>query len=192
MASPSSPSSPSSGAAVNETYIGSLFDCIRALRKAEQEATTPYGRGDPILATRIKELRTYRDVLLKQAATQKPRMTLTEKKNEEASYDMALVFPSGLLFYEALDLSLSKGGLFVKTDQILPIDTVVDLKCTIEEEQIEFRIQGKVVWINPRETAGRPAGMGLKFPRITNMQRQMLLDFLSGEIPLAALAHMGD
>ncbi|MBP7125633.1 PilZ domain-containing protein [Myxococcota bacterium] len=187
----SSPSS-SSGGAVNETYIGSLFDCIRALRKAEQEANTPYGRGDPILATRIKELRTYREVLLKQASSQKPRMTLTEKKNEEASHEMALVFPTGLLFYEALDLSLTKGGLFVKTDQILPIDTVVDLKCTIEEEHVEFRIQGKVVWINPRETAGRPAGMGLKFPRITNVQKQLLLDFLSGEVPLAALAHMGD
>jgi len=188
----STPTSSSSGATVHETYIGSLFDCIRALRKAEQESQTPFGRGDPILATRIKELRSYREVLLKQAAAQRPKMTLTEKKGEEAAYDMELVFSTGLQFYEALELSLTKGGLFVKTDQILPIDTVVDLHCVIEEDHVDFRIQGKVVWINPRETQGRPAGMGLKFPRITNVQRQMLLDFLSGEIPLAALAHMGD
>lgn len=191
----SSPSSPPSGGGSSpqlDLVVTNLFDCLRLLKKAEAEANTPYGRGDPVLATRIKELRSYKDVLLKQVAGHRPKVTVTEKKGEEASHEVEVVFPSGLAFYEALELSLSKGGLFIKTEQILPIDTVLDLKVLIEEEQISFTLQGKVVWINPRDTQGRPAGMGLKLPKISSAGRQLLLDFLAGEVPVVALAHLGD
>ena len=191
MASP--PSSPSSGSIPKtDLFVGSLFDCLRLLKKAEAEANTPYGRGDPILSTRIKELRSYKDVLLKQVAGLRPKVTVTEKKGEEATHDVEVVFPSGLSFYEALELSLSKGGIFIKTEQILPIDTVLDLNVVIEEEHISFKVQGKVVWINPRDTQGRPAGMGLKLPKISSAGRELLLDFLAGDVPVVVLAHLGD
>jgi uncharacterized protein (TIGR02266 family) len=180
----------SQGTAVPEQRVAGFFEALRALRKAEEEAARPYGKGDPVLAARIKELKGYRDVFLKAEAPRRPRFTVLDRKEKAGEpVQVEVSFTNSIQFFEGLELSLSKGGLFVKTDGLVPIDTVLDMQCNLEEE-VGFRIQAKVIWLNPRESAGRPAGMGLKLFKLSSIQRQILIDFMNGELPADALTHL--
>ena len=95
-------------------------------------------------------------------------------------------------FYESLILSLNRGGMFIKTDLLIPIDRVLDIDCKLEAEGVSFRVSGKVIWLNPREAQGRPAGMGIKLHRLSTVQRQVVTDFLNGELPPEALEHLSE
>jgi len=184
---------PSESTARPEVHVGGFFDCLRALKKAEEEAASPYGKGDPVVNARLKELRGYKEVFLKAEAPRRPKFTVVERKADPGSpVPVEIGFSTSVQFYEGLELSLSRGGLFVKTEGLLPIDTVLDVKCTIEDENVSFRMSAKVIWLNPRETQGRPAGMGLKLFRLSTLQRQLITDFLNGEMPTAALANLSE
>ena len=162
------------------THVTGFFDCLRALKKVEEEAASPYGKGDPVVAAKVKELRGYREVFLKAEAPRRPKLTITDRKVDPgAPVPVQIDFTTGVQFYEGLELSLSRGGLFIKTESLLPIDTLLEAKCVIEDEGVSFKVSAKVIWLNPRETQGRPAGMGLKFFRLSTIQRQLLMDFMS-------------
>jgi len=174
-----------------EAHITNFFEALRELRRVEAELETPYGKGDALLAARAKELRGYRDVFLKAEAAKRPRFTVLDRRADpNAPTKVELHFTNAVQFYEALDLSLSKGGLFIKTEALLPIDTVMEADCRLEEEEVKFRVSAKVIWLNPRETQGRPIGMGLKLFRLSSIQRQVLADFMHGDMPAATLAHL--
>lgn len=175
------------------THVTGFFDCLRALKKVEEEAASPYGKGDPVVAAKVKELRGYREVFLKAEAPRRPKLTITERKVDPgAPVPVQIDFTTGVQFYEGLELSLSRGGLFIKTESLLPIDTLLEAKCLIEDEDVSFKVSAKVIWLNPRETQGRPAGMGLKFFRLSTIQRQLLSDFMTGDMPAAALANLSE
>jgi uncharacterized protein (TIGR02266 family) len=174
-----------------EIVVGSFFEALHALRSAEDEASTPLGKGDMMLAAKIKELRGYVDVFLKAEGPRRPKFAIVERKADPAApLIVEASFLDAVQFYEGMTLSLSKGGLFVKTDALLPIDTVLDMTVRFETEGVTFRTGAKVIWINPRETQGRPQGMGLKFHRLTAIQRQVLDDFMKAELPPEALGHL--
>lgn len=186
-------STPGGGVSRPEYHVAGFFDCLRALKIAEEEAASPYGKGDPVVAARVKELRGYKDVLLKSEGLRRPRFNVLDQKADPGSaVRVEILFATPVQFYEGLELSLSRGGLFVKTDTLLPIDTLLDAKCVVEDEDVSFSVQAKVIWLNPRETQGRPAGMGLKFPRLSTIQRQLLTDFMNGDLPAAGLANLGE
>jgi Tfp pilus assembly protein PilZ len=176
-----------------EVHVASFFECLRALKVVEEEAASPYGKGDPLIAAKFKELKGHRGVFLKAQAARRPKFTVTERKADPgAPVPVEISFTSAVQFYEGLELSLSRPGLFVKTDALLPIDTILEAKCLIEDEEISFKISSKVIWLNPRETQGRPAGMGLKLFRLSSIQRQLLIDFMVGDVPTAALTNLSE
>jgi len=176
-----------------QTRVGGFFDCLQALKKVEEEAASPYGKGDPVVAAKLKELRGYKDVFLKAEGPRRPRFNITDRKADPgAPVPVEIVFTTAVQFYEGLELSLSRGGLFVKTEGLLPIDSIVEATCRIEDEDVSFKVSAKVIWLNPRETQGRPAGMGLKLFRLSTIQRQLLADFMSGDMPAAALANLSE
>lgn len=176
-----------------QTRVGGFFECLQALKKVEEEAASPYGKGDPVVAAKLKELRGYKDVFLKAEGPRRPRFNITDRKADpNAPVPVEIVFSTAVQFYEGLELSLSRGGLFVKTEGLLPIDAIVEATCRIEDEDVSFKVSAKVIWLNPRETQGRPAGMGLKLFRLSTIQRQLLADFMTGDMPAAALTNLSE
>jgi len=174
-----------------EAHITNFFEALRELRRVEVEIETPYGRGDALLAARAKELRGYRDVFLKAESAKRPRFTVMDRRADpNAPTKVELHFANAIQLFEALDLSLSKGGLFIKTETLLPIDTLLEADCFLEQEDVKFRVSAKVIWLNPRETQGRPIGMGLKLFRLSSIQRQVLMDFMHGDMPPETLCHL--
>ena len=186
-------SSQSNGLEPVETHVRSFFDARRQLKLAETEAALPSGKGDQVLTARMKELRGYIDVFLKAELPRRPRFQIVERKADPtAPLIVDCHFLDAVQFFEALSLSLSKGGLFIKTDMLLEIDTQVDLTVKLQAEDISFKVSAKVIWINPRETQGRPQGIGLKLHKLNTLRREVLADFMAGNLPPEALAHLSE
>jgi uncharacterized protein (TIGR02266 family) len=176
---------------VQEIRVSGFFEAIDRLAAFKAEALLPSGKSDPILAQRIKELELYRDAFLAQVAKRRPDFSVIEQsKDAGAPIVLEIGYSSGLEFYEGLSLSLNRGGLFVKTEALLPIDSMLDLTVKVEDIHIEFKVTAKVIWINPRETSARPIGLGLKFPKMTNDQRALLEEYMQGSVPTATLADL--
>ena len=70
-------------------------------------------------------------------------------------------------FVKAYMLNVSNGGLFVKAEDPLPLDSPVLLKLTLPGESEEMQIGGCVVWNNPKDRKNSfPKGMGIQFVEI--------------------------
>jgi type IV pilus assembly protein PilZ len=73
-------------------------------------------------------------------------------------------FPTESTLYMAYMPFLQGGGLFVRSNQILPLGTIVILSISLLNEPEPYTIDAKVAWITPRGSQGnKPAGLGLQF-----------------------------
>lgn len=65
--------------------------------------------------------------------------------------------------YAAYMPFLTYGGLFIATDQRFEIGDAVVLNVRLPGDAEPTAVDGRVVWLNPRATAGRPTGVGVHF-----------------------------
>ncbi|NOZ02259.1 MAG: hypothetical protein GXP54_10275 [Deltaproteobacteria bacterium] len=180
-------------ASAGEQRVSGFFDALKTKRKLEEEARNPISRGDALVQARLKEISAYVDVFLKEEALRRPRFSLLEvQADPKAATRVSVEFRDAVQFYEGLALSLSSGGIFIKTESLLPIDSLLDMEIKLRTEGIVIRVMGKVIWVNPREAQGRPAGLGVKFPKLSSIQRQIITDFMNGEIEIVALGHLSE
>ena len=68
-------------------------------------------------------------------------------------------------FIRSYMLNANNGGLFLKTNNPLKIDSEVSMLIQLPDDSETMSIAGRVVWTNPKSKAF-PAGMGIQF---TNM-----------------------
>ncbi len=176
-----------------ELRVGGFFDALRTRRELREQASRPLHRGDPVLTARLREVEAYVEVFLKTLAPRRPVFRLLEHPADpQTPTKVELVFEDAVQFYEALTLSFSKGGLFIKTESLLPIDSLLTLAVRLTADNVEFTVSAKVIWINPRESQGRPVGMGVKFYKLSSIQRQVLDDFMAGDLPAQSLVHLSE
>jgi type IV pilus assembly protein PilZ len=74
-----------------------------------------------------------------------------------------LVFRDRNTLYASYMPFLSNGGLFIPTDHSYEIGDKVTMTIQLPDEVEPQSVIGRVVWLNPRATAGRPAGIGVHF-----------------------------
>lgn len=63
---------------------------------------------------------------------------------------------------------LHEGGLFIPTNRQYELGDEVFVILTLLDEPQKFPITGRVVWVTPRPSAGRPAGIGIHFTSVSN------------------------
>jgi uncharacterized protein (TIGR02266 family) len=173
--------------------ITNIFEALKKIKELENKVEGDSRKLEGYDQLQYKELMAYVDTILKSELPKRPRFTIVEKKtgSEEPSV-CEVKFKNAVQFYESLHLNISKGGCFIKEENVLPIDTLLSLKCSLEEEGIDFTFTGKVIWVNPKETSGRPAGMGIKFQKLNQVQKQLLDEFMAGAINPSSLSHLGE
>ena len=82
-------------------------------------------------------------------------------------------------FIKAYMLNVSNGGLFIKADDPLPLDSAVTLRVSLPGESEEMQIQGNVVWNNPRGRKNSfPKGMGVQFVEIKPEHAEKINEFV--------------
>jgi uncharacterized protein (TIGR02266 family) len=91
--------------------------------------------------------------------------SFTEKREDSrAVIKIEIEFTKDIDFVTAYMLNISKGGLFVRTDNAYPLDTIIFLRFTMPGDTQPIETEGKVVWCNNNKRKGYfPRGMGIKF-----------------------------
>jgi len=80
-------------------------------------------------------------------------------------------------------VNLSPGGVFLATDDILPVDTLLALRLNFPEKSKSITCRGRVAWLNQPGTESKkphlPTGMGIQFSQLKNDQLNIVKGFLS-------------
>ena len=80
-------------------------------------------------------------------------------------------------------VNLSPGGLFLETDDVLPVDTHLALQVRFPSSGRSLTCQGRVAWLNSptkgRKKAHLPAGMGIEFAQLASEQLTLIKGFLA-------------
>jgi serine/threonine-protein kinase len=84
--------------------------------------------------------------------------------------------------WQAQNLSLAGGGMFVATRSLLPIGTAVEIGFRLPGYGLEIVTEAAVAWINdptqPDYDAGKPKGMGLTFNDLEPEFQKVLLQYV--------------
>ena len=89
------------------------------------------------------------------------------REHPRAVVKIEIEFKHTIDFVTSYMLNISKGGLFIKTDEALPLDTIVFLRFTLPGDTKLIETAGKVVWCHTRKEKGYfPNGMGIKFLKL--------------------------
>lgn len=82
-------------------------------------------------------------------------------------------------FLRSYMLNVSKGGLFIKTANPLPLESKVMLQVIMPGDTEKIIIEGIVVWANPANAKNSfPSGMGIKFNKMDLEQREKIEKFV--------------
>lgn len=78
--------------------------------------------------------------------------------------DIHMHFDSKTKLYAAYMPYVKNGGIFYKTNELLPMGAKLKLKIQLPEESESHELDGIVVWITPKGAqSNKPAGMGIQF-----------------------------
>ncbi len=83
-------------------------------------------------------------------------------------------------FIKSYMINVSNGGIFIKTDKPLPLNTTVMVKMNLPGDSETMDIQARVVWRNPSGANNMfPHGMGIQFVTMDDAHRAKINDFVS-------------
>ncbi len=106
-------------------------------------------------------------------------MTEERRASPRATTKIEIVFKESGAFYKAYMLNVSRGGLFIKTDSPLALETSVLLLLKIPSETETMEIEGRVVWVNPKSRKNSfPKGMGIQFVQMKSEDEEKIKSFV--------------
>ncbi len=159
--------------------ITNLFDALRLKYELQQKDKDDI---DETTKMQQKEVQNYIDVVLKSQANKPVGIhTVHMASGPDEESEVVISFVDAVQFYEAISLHIGKFGFFVKGEPRFHIDALLKIKVKLIKEGIEFNLSGKVVWLNPKTTKGKPPGMGIKLYKMGALQRSVFEDFIHGQ-----------
>lgn len=74
-------------------------------------------------------------------------------------------------------INLSRGGMFLNAKRMLPKGSKVFFRFSVPANQMQFNLEGEVVWQNKRRrpSSKHPRGMGIRFV-YNRVQNERILD----------------
>lgn len=93
------------------------------------------------------------------------------------SWDVDCVAEDTFLYASITNISAM--GIFIRTDEPLPVGTPMDLAFAPPGHS-PFRLHGRVAWVNPlRPNGDNPnPGMGVRFTELSSEARERLVDVI--------------
>lgn len=101
--------------------------------------------------------------------------------HERVAVDLSVTFQSEDEFASSYMSNISRGGVFIRTEEALNIDTVVKFKFTLPGDERVFKVLGMVVWSAPAGGKGIP-GMGIQFTEMSNEDRILIEGFVEARL----------
>lgn len=113
---------------------------------------------------------------------------MQERRGEpRAEVEIEVRYRTAQEFLTAYSRNISGGGIFVRTEQPLPLNHGVRLRFTLPGVSHRFDASGIVVWSNLGSShTSLPSGMGIKFLDLDPESKNLLAEFLKVKSPAPA------
>lgn len=123
-----------------------------------------------ILVTLVRRLKKTTDDFVKASSLLETKVSGTVKISFKSESD----------FFRAYIGNLAKGGLFVKTGKILPVDTLLNVEFSLPNRNQVIHTTGKVVWTRSKDKSSEkiPPGMGIQFIDINPEDEKLLKKYI--------------
>jgi len=157
-----------------------LIKAVAEFRKLEKKRKQPGGKLTPSQEKKLIELKEYLEHVIHGKKPESNR-----RDNIRVPINMRVRYGSGEIFAHNYIKNLSSGGVFIATKKPLPLDTVVKLILVFEEEHLELKVEGKVVWENTKSGTAfdkKKMGMGIKFTKVDSETRDAIDDLIHDTI----------
>jgi uncharacterized protein (TIGR02266 family) len=100
-----------------------------------------------------------------------------------APVEVEVHYRSAQDFLSAYTLNISGGGIYIKTNQPLPLNRQVHLRFTLPGIGRVFSVHGLVVWTNPYPSrSSSPSGMGIKFVNLDAEGKKLIAGFVKSKL----------
>ncbi|WP_133127099.1 PilZ domain-containing protein [Legionella nagasakiensis] len=77
---------------------------------------------------------------------------------------LGCVYKDETALYQAYMSFVQGGGLFIRTTQDFQLGNKVNLSIQLPNEEENYLVEGKVVWLTPKGAGGnKPIGIGIQF-----------------------------
>jgi uncharacterized protein (TIGR02266 family) len=105
---------------------------------------------------------------------------MDERRQEpRAEVDVEVHYRTAQEFLSAYTRNISGGGIFVRTQNPLPLNQTVRLRFTLPGIARTFECSGVVVWANaPSSRSALPSGMGIKLEELDQESRRLLSEYV--------------
>jgi type IV pilus assembly protein PilZ len=90
---------------------------------------------------------------------------------------LEIAFRNTGVFMCSYMLNLNSGGMFIKTDQPLPVDAELEMRIQLPDDPDIMRVGGRVVWTKS-ESHAYPAGMGIQFIGMPPVYKEKIQSFV--------------
>ena len=106
---------------------------------------------------------------------------MTDRRVEpRAEVDLEVHYRTAQEFLSAYARNISGGGMYIRTQQSLPLNQAVRVRFTLPGIAHKFEIRGIVVWSNPAPSRSSfPSGMAVKFTEIDPKSQKIISDFVN-------------
>lgn len=162
------PSSPRSATAV--ALEDTVLDIVdkNFLDKEFNQITSDFRQ---LLVTLVRRLNKTTDDFVLAASRLEPQVTGTIRISFKKESD----------FFKSYIGNLAKGGLFVRTKKVLPVDTLLNLELTLPKTDRAVHTTGKVVWTRAENMSSdkMPPGMGIQFVDIDPEDERLLKNYMA-------------
>jgi type IV pilus assembly protein PilZ len=92
-------------------------------------------------------------------------MSDTTRASARIATNIEIKFREKGSFIRSYMLNVNNGGLFLKTNNPLNLDSEVTMLIQLPDDPETMSVEGRVVWTNPKSKTF-PAGMGIQFTKI--------------------------
>ncbi len=81
-------------------------------------------------------------------------------------------------------VDISTEGLFIETEEIIPVNSIIDIDFILPNSDIEINCTARVTWINKKETSVKstfPSGIGVQFTDLREDKNRYICDYITKE-----------
>ncbi len=98
---------------------------------------------------------------------------MAEREHPRVPYIVRVEYRTPSSFLVAYSVNLSRGGIFLETDQELPIGSEVALQIAVPDAK-PVPLTGTVTWRRPERDDDGPAGVGVEFEEVSETLSPMI------------------
>lgn len=116
-----------------------------------------------------------------------------DNRRKDSRFDVTIKvdYSTKGMFVSNYVTNLSKGGVFIQTDDPLPIQSQINLTFTLPDFNVKIEAKGKVTWTYDikRGTSTIVPGMGIKFTELADQHKALIENYINKLSTQSGTAH---